>query len=102
MIAMNVDPAFDAEFNHWYDQEHLPRLAAVPGVLLARRFRTVEGPRQYFAVYHLTEPEVVGSPNWLAASDTPWTARARAHTTDRRRLVCRSYHRPSPSRPPSS
>src|SRR5437870_3555475 len=37
--AMNVEPAAEAEFNKWYDEEHIPALAAVPGVLCARRFR---------------------------------------------------------------
>ena len=37
--AMNVEPAAEAEFNEWYNNEHIPALAAVPGVLCARRFR---------------------------------------------------------------
>jgi hypothetical protein len=32
-------PELEAEFNEWYDKEHIPALAAVPGVLCARRFR---------------------------------------------------------------
>ena len=28
--AMSVDPAHEAEFNEWYDSEHIPALAAVP------------------------------------------------------------------------
>ena len=35
MFAMNVMPAAEADFNAWYDQEHVPRLAAVPGCLTA-------------------------------------------------------------------
>ncbi|MEJ0068263.1 MAG: hypothetical protein WDO24_05520 [Pseudomonadota bacterium] len=35
--AMNVDPAHEADFNAWYDQEHIKLLAAVPGCLCARR-----------------------------------------------------------------
>lgn len=97
IIAMNVDPSFDAEFHQWYDEEHLPRLSAVPGVLLAKRYRTVAGPRAYLAVYHLQAPGVVGTPPWLAASETPWTHRARSRMSDRQRLVCR----PLPSSQPS-
>ena len=36
---MNIAPKLEAEFNKWYDKEHIPALAAVPGVLAARRFR---------------------------------------------------------------
>ena len=32
--AMNVAPELEAEFNEWYDKEHIPALAAVPGVLV--------------------------------------------------------------------
>ncbi len=35
--AMNIAPEHEAEFNEWYDKEHIPALAAVPGVLGARR-----------------------------------------------------------------
>src|SRR5262249_21040775 len=43
--AMNIAPEFEAEFNEWYDKEHIPALAAVPGVLCARRFRATSGNR---------------------------------------------------------
>lgn len=39
LVAMNVEPVAEPEFAEWYDTEHLPRLAAVPGCLAARRFR---------------------------------------------------------------
>ena len=37
MYAMNVDPTAEAEYNAWYNEEHVPALAAVPGCLSARR-----------------------------------------------------------------
>src|SRR6266700_1360627 len=43
VASMNVDPAAESEFNEWYNQEHLPQLGAVPGVLTARRFQAA-GP----------------------------------------------------------
>jgi hypothetical protein len=45
--AMNIAPELEAEFNEWYDKEHIPALAAVPGVLAARRFRGRAGNRKY-------------------------------------------------------
>src|SRR5262249_25962270 len=38
--AMNVTPEAEDDFNAWYDQEHLAALAAVPGTLAARRYRS--------------------------------------------------------------
>ena len=56
---MNVDPAAEPEFNEWYNTEHLPQLAAVPGVLSARRFRAAERDRtEYLALYHLRHGRV--------------------------------------------
>jgi hypothetical protein len=51
--AMNVDLAHEAEFNEWYDHEHIPALAKVPGTLCARRFRDRTGSHRYLALYHL-------------------------------------------------
>src|SRR5690349_11032679 len=39
LIAMNVAPEVEAEFNEWYNSEHIPALGSVPGTLSARRYR---------------------------------------------------------------
>ena len=92
VVGMNVEDSFDAELNAWWDEEHLPRLSAVPGVLRARRFVAVEGPHRYLAVDDLASPDVVGSPPWMSAAETPWTHRVRPRTSDRFKLVCRRPH----------
>jgi hypothetical protein len=101
--SMNVDPAAEAEFNEWYDTEHIPALAAVPGVLCARRFRatvslqptglTRGANRRYVALYHLASPDVQATAAWKSAADTEWTRRLRPHFRDHLRLVCRRYAR---------
>ena len=93
MNAMNVAPEAEAEFNKWYDDEHIPALAAVAGCLCARRFRTAGGPHKYLALYHLSAPEVQVSPAWKKAVDTPWTAKMRPHFRDPLRIVLRRYAR---------
>ena len=40
--AINVAPEAEADFNAWYDEEHQPALARVPGTLAARRYRSAE------------------------------------------------------------
>ncbi len=92
---MNVDPAAEAEFNEWYNTEHLPQLAAVPGVLTARRFQAA-GPdieKKYLALYHLTSPDVSRSDAWAKAANTPWTERMRPHFRDPLVLRCQKYVR---------
>jgi len=87
--AMNIAPELEAEFNDWYDKEHIPALAAVPGVLCARRFRGTSGNRKYVALYHLAAPDVVESDEWKQARQSDWTSRLQPHFRDHLRLVLR-------------
>ena len=91
--AMNIAPELEAEFNEWYDKEHIPALAAVPGVLCARRFRGTRGNRKYVALYHLTTPDVVESAEWTQARQSDWTSRLQPQFRDHLRLVLRRYVR---------
>jgi hypothetical protein len=91
--AMNVVPEHEAEFNEWYDHEHVPALAAVPGVLSARRFKDETGTHRYLALYHLTTPEVTTGQAWKEAAGTPWTERLRPHFRDHLRILSRRYVR---------
>jgi hypothetical protein len=93
VVSMNVAPEHERDFNEWYNVEHLPALAAVPGTLSARRYRAHEGSHRYLALYHLASPEVPDSAAWKKAVETPWTARVRPNFRDMVRIVCRRYVR---------
>ena len=95
VVGMTPGPEVETAFNAWYDTEHVPALAGVPGVLCARRFRTGEsGGPKYVALYHLVSPDVIETPEWKQASaSTPMPQHVRAQIGDRLRLVCRSYMR---------
>ena len=91
---MNIAPELEAEFNEWYDKEHIPALAAVPGVLCAPPLpRPPSGNRKYVALYHLATPEVQESAEWKEARQSDWTSRLQPHFRDHLRLVCRRYVR---------
>src|SRR5207248_7487065 len=87
--AMSIAPEHEHEFNEWYNTEHIPALAAVPGTLCARRYRGSMGlkstgltrgaAQRYVALYHLSSPQVPDSAAWKAAATTPWTERMRPH-----------------------
>ena len=84
----------ETAFNAWYDTEHVPALARVPGVLSARRYRTSAGNPKYVALYHLESPGVVDTPEWKRASEsTPMPQHVRDQISNRLRLVCRNYVR---------
>ena len=80
LLLVLVDPAaaLEEELNDWYDTEHLPERAAVPGFETARRFTSLgDGPR-YAAVYDLASLDVLASAAYCAVSGanfSPWTRR---------------------------
>ena len=94
--AMNVAPEVEADFNAWYNEEHIPALAAVPGTLSARRFQSEGesgGTHRYVAVYHLASPDVPRSAAWKAAANSAWTDRLRPHFRDHLRILTKRYVR---------
>src|SRR5262252_6171126 len=91
--AMSVAPEHEHEFNEWYNTEHIPALAAVPGTLCARRYRGSGAAQRYVAIYHLASPDVPDSTPWKKAANTPWTERMRPHFRDHLRVVSRRYTR---------
>jgi hypothetical protein len=93
LIAMNVAPEAEAEFNEWYNTEHIPALGAVPGVLCARRYRGAGATQRYAAAYHFANPDVPNGAAWKSAGGTPWTEKMRPHFRDFLRLDCRRYSR---------
>jgi len=94
--AMNIATELEAEFNEWYDTEHLPRLAALTGVLAARRFTSPGPGHKFVATYHLASPEICASKAWHEAANTQWTEKLQPHLQDRLRLVLKRYVRTRP------
>ena len=39
MVYVDIDAQHVQEFNKWYNEEHLPELLSVPGILSAARYR---------------------------------------------------------------
>ncbi|PWT70876.1 MAG: hypothetical protein C5B46_09080 [Proteobacteria bacterium] len=78
LVLMDPPPAFEEEFNAWYDTEHLPQRMAVPGFETGRRYVCVHGAPRYLAIYDVTSPAVLESEAYLQCSldrSTPWTKR---------------------------
>lgn len=86
-VAMNCLPGAEAEFDAWYEQDHLPKFADLDEVIEGRRLRASSSERRQIAVYWLTTPEIVDDARWRAAASTRWTESMRAKTRDRDRLV---------------
>ena len=78
LVLMQPPPAFEEEFNAWYDAEHVPDRCATPGFESGLRFVCLDGAPKYLAMYDLARPEVLQSPDYLRVAgenSSPWTKR---------------------------
>jgi hypothetical protein len=82
LVRMGIPPEYEAEFNDWYNTDHLPALTSVPGVYGARRYRATAGSPAYLAMYELASADVRQSEAWRTAADSPWTLRTRRFYRD--------------------
>jgi hypothetical protein len=101
--AMDVAPDREALFNQVYDEEHVPTLLGVPGVIAVARFKTrefsiviggerrtvtVDAEPRYQALYELESPDVLVSPAWTQAVDRGrWPGEVRPYTKNRRHVL---------------
>ena len=75
IVRIDVEPEMEEEFNRWYNEEHIPTLLKVPGVLWGKRaINTGPGPK-YIAVYEHENIEVQRSEAYQKAAQTEWTRR---------------------------
>jgi hypothetical protein len=70
-IFNNVPPGREAEFEDWFQHEHLTERLAVPGFLLGRRYEAVSGDRRYFNFYLTQSADVLKSAAYLTRLDNP-------------------------------
>jgi len=95
LVLTDIDAEYENDFNHWYDDEHVPERVAVPGVRAAHRFVRADipapsaptGPTQlilppkYLVIYDLDHSDVVRGDAWMSLSGvvTPLWERVTPH-----------------------
>ncbi|WP_213739029.1 DUF4286 family protein [Bradyrhizobium sp. dw_411] len=67
LTSMDIDPSDEAEFNRWYDREHLEERVAIEGFLEARRYIAHQGAPKYLSLYSTETFEVLLSPAYRTA-----------------------------------
>lgn len=74
---MDIDPEDDADFNLWFDREHLAHRVSIPGFLEASRYVTQNGSPRYFSTYFTETFDVLTSPAYkdAIANQTEWSLR---------------------------
>jgi len=90
VVETDVVESADTDLNAWYDQEHMPGLAAVPGSVRAARYRNLDAGPRYHACYELASQQTLGSPAWLQVRATDWSSRVRPMFVDTRRTMYRT------------
>ncbi len=101
--SMDVEAAKEALFNEVYDREHVPTILKVPGVVSALRFKrrplemviggerkkiVIEGEPTYTALYELTSPAVLVSPEFAKAVELGrWPGEVRPFTKNRKHVM---------------
>ena len=110
-MMTDIDPANEADFNRWYEEEHLDERMAIPGFINARRFTALEGGPKYLALYDLESPEVLQSAPYrhiVGAGKSAWTKRMegqfsqlppqRVCRLERAEAVSASFRAPCPAK----
>ena len=101
--SMDVNDDKVELFNEVYEQEHIPELMKVPGVVAVTRYETKplsismggevksfdgSGEPRYTAVYEVESPDVLTSDAWARAVDTGrWPTEVRPFTSNRRLML---------------
>ena len=91
LTSMDIDAADEADFNRWYDREHLEERVAIEGFLEARRYVADQGSPKYLCLYSTTTIDVFNSAAYKArlANPTEWSQKTMARFKNMIRAVAR-------------
>ena len=73
MLFSQMEPPaeLEAEFNTWYDEEHIPDRLVIDGFDRADRYLEVDAERRYLAVYQLSDLAALETPAYRALKEQP-------------------------------
>jgi hypothetical protein len=91
LTSMDIDAGNEAEFNRWYDREHLQERVAIDGFMEARRYIAQAGSPKYLSLYSTVTFEVLDSPAYRTAlaNQTEWSKAMIARFKNMIRAVAR-------------
>jgi len=91
LTSMDIDAADEADFNRWYDREHLEERVAIEGFIEARRYVAEKGSPKYLCLYSTETIDVLNSPAYKArlANPTEWSKQTMARFQNMIRAVAR-------------
>ena len=91
LTSMDIASEYEADFNRWYDREHLAERVAIDGFLEARRYVAHQASPKYLCLYSTRTLEVLGSEAYRArlANPTAWSRTSMARFENMIRAVAR-------------
>jgi hypothetical protein len=91
LTSMDIDPSYEAEFNRWYDREHLEERVAIDGFLEARRYIAHAASPKYLSLYSTETFEVLDGAAYRTAlaRQTDWSKANIARFKNMIRVVAR-------------
>ena len=91
LTSMDIDASDEADFNRWYDREHLQERVAIEGFLEARRYIAHQASPKYLCLYSTSTIEVLDSPAYKSrlANPTEWSKMTMARFRNMVRAVAR-------------
>ena len=86
---MDIDPTEEAEFNRWFDKEHMEERVSTPGFFDARRYESLTGTPQYLNLYETKSIKVFDSSVYRErlANQTKWSLKMMAKFKNFNRTV---------------
>ena len=62
IVLTNPVEGKEAEYNRWYDEQHVPDVCNVPGFVSAERFELHgDGDHKYLAIYNVETDDIDGA-----------------------------------------
>jgi hypothetical protein len=91
LTSMDIDKADEADFNRWYDREHLQERVAIEGFVEARRYVADQGAPKYLCLYSTTNIDVFSGAAYKSrlANPTEWSRKTMARFKNMIRAVAR-------------
>ena len=71
-VWMDIAEEHEDFFNRWYNEEHIPELMSVPGILNAARYEAVRSGPKHLACYELESVAVVETDAFKNRPRTEW------------------------------
>jgi hypothetical protein len=86
---MDIAPGDEAEFNRWYDGEHVAERVGIPGFTAARRFVATAGSPKYLAFYETESLAVLGGEAYrrVLNNQTGWSRTVMARFVKPGRII---------------